>query len=83
MQHVRTGSKKVAVTLPKQLPCGKAVIVTDRLVGQEYRHAIAIFWQLGEAVAERVGHGDFSLWVEMLQRKDGVQAEARLDWGPE
>lgn len=81
MQHVRTGSKKVAVTLPKQLPCGKAVIVTDRLVGQAYGNAI--WQQLGEAVAERVGHGDFSLWVQMLQHKDGVQAEARLEWGPE
>jgi hypothetical protein len=43
----------------------------------------AIFQQLGEAVAQRVGHCDFSLWVEMLQRKDGVQVEARLEWGPE
>ena len=81
MQHECSGSKTVAFTLPKELPCGKAVIVTDRLVGETYSKAI--WQQLGEAVAERVGHGDFSLWVEMLQRKDGVQAEARLEWGPE
>jgi hypothetical protein len=96
MQHVRTGRKKVAATLPQQLPCGKAVIVTDRLVGVSYMKAIWL--QLGKAVAQRLGYCGFSLWVDMkiklgvqtldgsgkmFRRMDRVQVEATLMWEPE
>ncbi len=87
MQHKRSGRKKATVALPAELQCGKAVLDARRLheankdKKQSGVYSGAIWQQLGEAVAERVGHCDFSLWVEMFRCKDGVQVEARLEWG--
>jgi hypothetical protein len=86
MQHTRAGSKKAAVALPAELQCGKAVLDARRLHDADKDKKLysgAIWQQLGEAVAERVGHCDFSLWVHMFRCKDAVQVEARLDWGPQ
>jgi hypothetical protein len=86
MQHTRAGSKKVAVALPAELQCGKAVLDARRLQVADKDKKLysgAIWQQLGEAVAERVGHCGFSLWVRMFRCKDAVQVEAKLDWGPQ
>ena len=88
LQHMRTGSKKVIANVPKELPCGKVALDTHRVLNADkcredrpYSHAI--YRRLGEAVAERVGHGDFNLWVNLSGDNHGLRVEATLGWGAE
>ncbi len=86
LQHMRTGSKRVSANVPKELPCGKVVLDTHRVLDADkcredrpYSHAI--YRRLGEAVAERVGHGDFNLWVNLFADNHGLRVDATLGWG--
>ena len=86
LQHMRTGSKRVSANVPKELPCGKVVLDTHRVLDADkcredkpYSHAI--YRRLGEAVAERLGHGDFNLWVNLFADNHGLRVDATLGWG--
>ena len=86
--HERRFRKTVSVTLPNDIPCGKAVLNAHRVLDANERSAnkpygVAIWQQLGEAVAQRTGGGGFDLWVQLRRRSGGVQAEAKFEWAPE
>jgi hypothetical protein len=88
MQHVPKGSQQVVVTLPQELPCGKASISTrlvlQRDVSVDSRpYSSAIYQKLGESIEPRVQGVSFNVWVELFKSKrDGsVNAWAKVEWG--
>jgi len=88
MRRVAKGSQQVVVTLPEELPCGKASISTrlvlQRDVSVDSRpYSSAIYQQLGESIEQRVEGVWFNVWVELFKSKrDGsVNARAKVEWG--
>lgn len=88
MQHAPKGSQEVVVTLPPELPCGKASISTRLVLHRDLSvdrrpYSSAIYQQLGESIEQRVEGASFNVWVELFKsKKDGsVNAWAKVEWG--
>ncbi len=86
MQRERKGTQKVLATLPSQLPCGKAFLLSQRVLDRDLcsadrPYSNAIWQQLGESIQQRVAGVTFDLWVELFRGKGCVQAEVTVEWG--